>query len=147
MGGLKGLAIKHSGGDQLHDLPASTQILLDLIRSLFRPQVPGYVMAVADLVIRFQELDLASSTQLFADLFCSVFWLVLTVRRKLAPCSVTCQNGRPQPMLTAAASTPATHFELALVTHAWCIKSNLLEHPVSDTGNHFSGYGSFIDDR
>ena len=43
-------------------------VFLDVIRSLFRPQVPGDVTAVADLVIRGQERDLAFSTQLIADL-------------------------------------------------------------------------------
>lgn len=68
MGGLHWFAITHSRGDHFHDPAGAIPVLLDVIRSLFRSQVPGDVTAVADLVIRGQERHLAFSTQLIADL-------------------------------------------------------------------------------
>ena len=83
-------------------------ILLDVIRSLFRPQVPGDVTAVADLVIRGQERDLAFSTQLIADLPVQRFLVGLDRQEKVGPLLLELsKNGRCVWSASAWMSTPS----------------------------------------
>ena len=65
---LKGLAVAAAGGRHLHDPAGADPGLPDVRRCLFGTQGPGDDAAVADLVIRCQERDLALSLELAADL-------------------------------------------------------------------------------
>ena len=68
VGGLEGLAVAAAGGRHLHDPAGADPGLADVFRGLFGPQRPGDVAAMADLVIRCHERDLALSLELAADL-------------------------------------------------------------------------------
>jgi len=52
VGGVKVLAVSGAPGDYLHDPAGADPGLSDGLWCLFRPQRPGDVAAVADLVIR-----------------------------------------------------------------------------------------------
>ena len=68
MGRPKRLAITDAIGGHLHDPAGADPGLTDVLWGLFGAQGPGDVAAVADLVIRCQERDLALSLELAADL-------------------------------------------------------------------------------
>ena len=68
MGGTEGLAVTGASGADLHDPAGADPGLADVLGGLLGPQRPGDVAAVADLVIRCQERDLALSLELAADL-------------------------------------------------------------------------------
>ena len=68
VGGVKWLAITGALGGHIHDPAGAAPGLLDVPRRLFRPQRPGDVAAMADLVIGCHERDLALSLELAADL-------------------------------------------------------------------------------
>jgi hypothetical protein len=82
--------------------------LLDVIRSLFRPQVPGDVATVADLVIRGQERDLAFSTQLIGDLPVERLLVGLNRQEAVGPLLLELsKNGRCVWSASAWMSTPS----------------------------------------
>ena len=66
--GLERLAIADPGGDHLGDPAGAMPIGLDVHRRFFRPQIPGDVTAMADLMIGCDERDVALSKQLIGDL-------------------------------------------------------------------------------
>ncbi len=68
MGGLKWLAVAGAAGAHLHDPAGAAPCLADVLWSLFCPQCPGDVSAVADFVIRCHKRDVALSLELAADL-------------------------------------------------------------------------------
>ena len=83
-------------------------ILLDVIRSLFRPQVPGDVTAVADLMIRGQDRYLAFSTQLIADLPVQGFLVGFDRQEEVGPLLLELsKNGRCVWSASAWMSTPS----------------------------------------
>ena len=57
-----------AAGAHLHDPAGAAPCLADVLWSLFCPQSPGDVSAVADFVIRCHKRDLALSLELAADL-------------------------------------------------------------------------------
>jgi len=68
MDGLKGLAVAGAGGAHLHDPAGADPGLSDVLWGRFGTQRPGDGAAMADLVIRCHERDLAPSLELAADL-------------------------------------------------------------------------------
>lgn len=66
--GLKGSAITAACGCQLHDPAGADPGFLDVLRSFFRPQDPGDVAPMADLVIGVLKSDLAFPLELALDL-------------------------------------------------------------------------------
>jgi hypothetical protein len=67
VGGVKWLAITGALSGHLHDPAGVATGLLDVLWCLFRPQRPGDVAAMADLVIGCHERDPALSLELAAD--------------------------------------------------------------------------------
>ena len=65
---LERLAIADPGGDHLGDPAGAMPAGLDVPRRFFRPQSPADITAMADLVIRCRERDVALSKQLIGDL-------------------------------------------------------------------------------
>ena len=65
---LERLAIADPGGDDLGDPAGAIPIGLDVLRRFFRPQIPGDVTAMVNLVIGRHERDVALSKQLIGDL-------------------------------------------------------------------------------
>ena len=63
------------GRDELYDRGAARPVLLDVLRSFFGPELPDGVTAVAFLVIRCSERDLALPLELATDLAVEL-WLV-----------------------------------------------------------------------
>ena len=68
VGCAKRLAVTGAGGRHLHDPAGAGPGLSNLLRCRFGSQRPGDVAAVADLVIRCHERDLALPLELAADL-------------------------------------------------------------------------------
>ena len=68
VGGPEGLAIPAALGDHLDDPAGAAPGRADVLGGLFRPQCPRDRAAVADLVIRCHERDLAFPLELAADL-------------------------------------------------------------------------------
>ena len=68
LGGLKRPALAAAGGRHLHDPAGADPGLCDVIWGCFGAQRPGDVPAVADLMIRCHERDLALPLELAADL-------------------------------------------------------------------------------
>lgn len=66
--GLQRLAVTDPGSDHLGDPAGALPFGLDVLRSFFLPQRPADVTAMADLVIRCHERDVALSKQLRGDL-------------------------------------------------------------------------------
>ncbi|QPN59765.1 hypothetical protein H8F24_17770 [Synechococcus sp. CBW1002] len=79
MRGMKGLAVTGSGGHHLDDPAGADPGLSDVLWGRLGTQTPGDLSAVADLVIRRQERDLALALELAADLaMSSVPWSGVT---------------------------------------------------------------------
>jgi hypothetical protein len=68
VGRPKWLAITDAIGGHLHDPAGADPGLANVLWCLFRPQYPGDVAAVADLVIRCQKRDVTLSLELALDL-------------------------------------------------------------------------------
>ena len=68
VGRLKGLAVTGAVGGHLHDPAGADPGLANVLRCLFRPQYPGDVATVADLVIRCHKRDVTLSLELALDL-------------------------------------------------------------------------------
>ena len=68
MSGTEGLALKGTGGRQLHDPAGSAPGFTDVRWCLFCPQRPGDAASVAELVIACHERDVTLSLKLSADL-------------------------------------------------------------------------------
>jgi hypothetical protein len=68
VGGPEGLALPGALGGHLHDPAGADPGRADVLWGLFRPQRPGDVAPVAELVIRCHKRDLARSLELAADL-------------------------------------------------------------------------------
>ena len=67
VGCVKWLAITGAIGGHIHDPAGAAPGLLDVLRRLFRPQRPGDVAAMADLVIGCHERDFPLALELAAD--------------------------------------------------------------------------------
>jgi hypothetical protein len=85
MGGLKWLAVAGACGAHLHDPAGAAPCLADVFRSLFGPQCPGDVAAVADLVIRCHKRDVALSLELAADLTMERLLVVFDRQEEVGP--------------------------------------------------------------
>ena len=68
VGGLKWLDITTAGGHHLHDPAGADPGRTNVLRCLFRPQYPGDVAAMADLLIRCDKRDVTLSLELALDL-------------------------------------------------------------------------------
>ena len=68
VGRPKWLAITDAIGSHLHDPAGADPGLANGLRCLFRPQSPGDVATVADLVIRCHKRDVTLSLELALDL-------------------------------------------------------------------------------
>lgn len=68
VGRPKWLAITDAIGGHLHDPAGADPGLANVLRCLFRPQYPGDVATVADLVIRCHKRDVTLSLELALDL-------------------------------------------------------------------------------
>jgi len=68
VGRLKRLAVTDAIGGHLHDPAGADPGLANVLRCLFRPQYPGDVAAVANLVIRCHKWDVTLSLELALDL-------------------------------------------------------------------------------
>ena len=68
MHGLERLDITDAGGGHLGDQDGAVPLGLDVHRHFLRPQRPGDVTAMANLVIGCHEMDHALSKQLICDL-------------------------------------------------------------------------------
>ena len=79
----KGLAVSAAAGRHLHAPAGADPGLGDVWRCLFGTQGPGVGAAVADLVIRCHERDLALSLELAADLAVLRLLVGLLLRRSL----------------------------------------------------------------
>ena len=80
---LQGLAVALAGGRHLHDPAGADPGLGGVRRCLFGTQGPGDGAAMADLVIRCHEGDLALSLDLAADLPVQRLLVRLLLRRSL----------------------------------------------------------------
>ena len=80
---LKGQAVAAAGGRHLHDPAGTDPGLGDVRRCLFGTQGPGDGAAVAALLIRCHERDLALSLELAADLSVQSLLIALLLRRSL----------------------------------------------------------------
>ena len=67
VGGTEGLAVTRASGAYLHDPAGADPFRSDVLRRLFGPQRPGDLAAVALLVIRCHERDLALPLELAED--------------------------------------------------------------------------------
>ena len=95
MGGVKGLAIAATGGHDFHDPAGADPGLGDVWRCLFGAEGPGDGAAVADLVIRCHERDLALSLKLAADLPVERFLVGFHCQEEVGPLLLELpKNGR-----------------------------------------------------
>ena len=85
MGGLKWLAGTSTGGHHLHDPAGADPGLADVLRCLLCPQRPEDVAAMADLVIRCHERDLALSLELAEDLTVQCLLVGLDGQEEVGP--------------------------------------------------------------
>ena len=105
---LKGLAVAAAGGHHLHDPAGADPGLTDLLRRLLGPQLPGDVAAMADLLIRCQERDLALSLKLAADLAVQRLLVGLDCQEEVGPLLLELpKNGRWVWSASAWISTPS----------------------------------------
>ena len=82
---LEPLAITDPGGDHLGDPAGAMPVRLDVLRRFFRPEIPGDVAPMADLVIRCHERDVAFSKQLIGDLSVELLLVGLDRQEEVGP--------------------------------------------------------------
>jgi hypothetical protein len=95
MGGVKGLAIAATGGHDFLDPAGADPGLTDVLWCLFGAEGPGDGAAVADLVIRCHERDLALSLKLAANLPVERFLVGFHCQEEVGPLLLELpKNGR-----------------------------------------------------
>jgi hypothetical protein len=108
MGRSEGLAVTRADRRDLHDPVGADPGLVDVLRRLFLPQRPGDVAAVADLVIRCHERDLALSLELAADLPVQRLLISFHRQEEVGPLLLELpKNGRCVCRASAWISTPS----------------------------------------
>jgi len=109
VGGPKGLALPGALGDHLHDPAGADPGRADVLWGLFRSQCPRDRAAVADLVIRCHERDLALSLELAADLAVQGLLVGLDRQQEVGPLLLEeLKNGRCVCRASAWISTPSS---------------------------------------
>jgi len=105
---LKGLAVAAAGGRHLHDPAGTDPGLGDVRRCLFGTQGPGDGTAVAALLIRCHERDLALSLELAADLSVQRLLIAFHRQEEVGPLLLELpKNGRWVWSASAWISTPS----------------------------------------
>lgn len=95
VGGLKWLAITTAGGHHLHDPAGADPGLTNVLRCLFRPQYPGDVATVADLVIACHKRDVPLALELALDLAMQRLLVALDGQEEVGPLLLELpKNGR-----------------------------------------------------
>jgi len=85
VGGLKRPALATAAGRHLHDPAGADPGLTDVLWSLFRPQYPGDVATVADLVICCHKRDATLSLELALDLAMQGLLVALNGQEEVGP--------------------------------------------------------------
>ena len=95
MGRPKRLAITDAIGGHLHDPAGADPGLANVLWCLFRPQYPGDVAAVADLVIRCHKRDVTLSLELGLNLAMQRLLVALDRQEEVGPLLLELpKNGR-----------------------------------------------------
>lgn len=95
VGRPKWLAITDAIGGHFHDPAGANPGLANVLRCLFRPQYPGDVAPVADLVIRCHKRDVTLSLELALDLAMQRLLVALDGQEEVGPLLLELpKNGR-----------------------------------------------------
>ena len=95
VGRPKWLAITDAIGGHFHDPAGANAGLANVLRCLFRPQYPGDVATVADLVIHCHKRDVTLSLELALDLAMQRLLVALDGQEEVGPLLLELpKNGR-----------------------------------------------------